>query len=189
VWALDGSARPIVLEGHRGIVLSAVFSPDGKRVVTASGDGTARVWALDGAAKPVELVVPGRAVPFASWSPDGERVVTGSYDGTARVFSVHDGSRALLELRGHGGDLLFARWSADGERILTVSRDGSAGVWPVALPALEQLLRDATTDCLRPEMNRVYLGEPDARARAHYEACERSHHRPPFYPSARSPEE
>ena len=32
------------LEGHSGIVWSAAFSPDGQRVVTASGDKTARVW-------------------------------------------------------------------------------------------------------------------------------------------------
>jgi hypothetical protein len=32
------------LKGHRGTVFSAAFSPDGKRIVTGSGDGTARVW-------------------------------------------------------------------------------------------------------------------------------------------------
>jgi WD40 repeat protein len=32
------------LEGHEGTVNSAVFSPDGKRIVTASDDGTARIW-------------------------------------------------------------------------------------------------------------------------------------------------
>ncbi len=32
------------LEGHAGFVWSASFSPDGTRVVTASGDKTARIW-------------------------------------------------------------------------------------------------------------------------------------------------
>ena len=35
------------LQGHTAAVHSAAFSPDGKRVVTASGDTTARVWPLD----------------------------------------------------------------------------------------------------------------------------------------------
>jgi hypothetical protein len=38
-----------VLRGHGGYVSSAGFSPDGTRLVTASGDKTARVWTLDGA--------------------------------------------------------------------------------------------------------------------------------------------
>jgi len=32
------------LEGHSGTVWSAAFSADGKRVVTASQDNTARIW-------------------------------------------------------------------------------------------------------------------------------------------------
>ena len=31
-------------EGHEAEVTSAVFSPDGKRIVTASNDGTAKIW-------------------------------------------------------------------------------------------------------------------------------------------------
>ena len=33
-----------VLRGHEGRVNSAAFSPDGSRIVTASGDNTARIW-------------------------------------------------------------------------------------------------------------------------------------------------
>jgi WD40 repeat protein len=32
------------LLGHKGFVLSAAFSPDGTRIVTASEDSTARIW-------------------------------------------------------------------------------------------------------------------------------------------------
>ena len=34
----------IVLEGHTNTVMSAGFTPDGTRIVTASADYTARVW-------------------------------------------------------------------------------------------------------------------------------------------------
>ena len=40
-----GPARP--LEGHSDWVNSAAFSPDGRSIVTASGDNTARVWQVE----------------------------------------------------------------------------------------------------------------------------------------------
>ncbi|MCH9808862.1 MAG: hypothetical protein K0U74_14130 [Alphaproteobacteria bacterium] len=37
-------AETAKLEGHTRTVTSAVFSPDGDTVLTASGDATARLW-------------------------------------------------------------------------------------------------------------------------------------------------
>ena len=47
VWDAD-SGRPLaVLQGHQNSVRTAAYSPDGKRIVTASEDNTARVWDAD----------------------------------------------------------------------------------------------------------------------------------------------
>jgi WD40 repeat protein len=42
-WDLQGNLLADI-KGHTNIVNSAVFSPDGKRIVTAYRDGTAIVW-------------------------------------------------------------------------------------------------------------------------------------------------
>ena len=61
---------------HAGEVASASFSPDGKRVVTASWDKTARVWDAD-TGKPVgEPMTHGKGVRSPRFSPDGKRVAT-----------------------------------------------------------------------------------------------------------------
>ena len=44
LWDAETGREIATLKGHEGSVLSAAFSPDGKRVVTASYDNTARVW-------------------------------------------------------------------------------------------------------------------------------------------------
>ena len=81
--------RPIPrrVNSDRLLVNSAAFSPDGKRVVTASYDNTARVWDLSGP-QPVATVLEGHRslVNSAAFSPDGKRVVTASYDNTAVVW-------------------------------------------------------------------------------------------------------
>jgi WD40 repeat protein len=44
----DGfTSLPVTLYGHTRAIYSVAFSPDGKRLVTASRDGTARIYAID----------------------------------------------------------------------------------------------------------------------------------------------
>ncbi|WP_437618237.1 nSTAND1 domain-containing NTPase [Sorangium sp. So ce1151] len=124
---LGDNALRASLRGHEGPLTAASWSPDGKRVLSASEDGTARVWRADGTGQPVVLPHSGAAVLSAAWSPDGERVLTASEDGTARVWSA-DGVGQPVILEGHGGPVVSAAWSRDGQRVITVSRDGAARV-------------------------------------------------------------
>ncbi|MGA8586464.1 MAG: hypothetical protein WB715_21985, partial [Roseiarcus sp.] len=83
--------------GHDGAVLSAAFSPDGTRIVTASWDQTARIWdAATG--QPIGEPLKGHdsAVMSAAFSPDGTRIVTASWDKTARVWEVFPDTQALV---------------------------------------------------------------------------------------------
>ena len=68
--------------------MSAAFSPDGARVVTASNDKTARVW--DPATSKAIAILGGHdgRVFTAAFSLDGKRIVTASDDKTARVWDV-----------------------------------------------------------------------------------------------------
>ena len=47
-WDLARGEQLAVLRGHEGPVVSAVFSPDGRKLVTTSWDNTARFWDLAG---------------------------------------------------------------------------------------------------------------------------------------------
>jgi hypothetical protein len=80
-WFLD-QMEPM---RHQGSVLAASFSPNGRRIVTASDDNTARVWDAE-TGKPVgEPMHHEGWVYAASFSPDSQRIVTASRDNTARV--------------------------------------------------------------------------------------------------------
>jgi WD40 repeat protein len=65
------------LRGHTSDVNSAAFSPDGKHIVTASDDETARLWDAE-SGKPIGEPLRGHEgwVLSAAFSPDGKRIAT-----------------------------------------------------------------------------------------------------------------
>ncbi|MEX1251893.1 MAG: TIR domain-containing protein, partial [Hyphomonas sp.] len=121
-----GESLPPLL--HGGDVFSARFSPDGKRVVTTSEDGTAKVWdATTGALIALLIGHQGR-VSAADFSGDGASLVTASHDATAIVWDMTT-FVARVQLKGHQQPLQTARFSDDGNKVLTSSRDGTARLW------------------------------------------------------------
>jgi WD40 repeat protein len=112
---------------HGGPVGIASFSPDGKRVVTASGD-TARLWdSLTG--RPLGSPLRhDKFVAAAAFSPDGKRVVTASSDKTARLWDSLTGRPLGPPLR-HEGFVFAASFSPDGKRVVTASEDHTARLW------------------------------------------------------------
>jgi serine/threonine protein kinase len=83
---------------HGASVYHAVFSPDGRWIVTASDDKTARVW---DAATGQPRTPPLRhqdIVRHAAFSPDGRWLLTTSYDKTARVWALPEENRPKKDL-------------------------------------------------------------------------------------------
>jgi WD40 repeat protein/serine/threonine protein kinase len=114
---------------HDKPVVNFSYSPDGKRLVTASEDKTARVWdAVSGQPATPPLKHDDHVVQ-ASFSRDGKRVVTASKDKTARVWSVATGEPIGATLK-HDEPPLRAAFSPDGKHVVTTS-GASAWLWDV----------------------------------------------------------
>ena len=71
-----GSCSPS--RGIRAGSVSVSWSPDGTRLATGSGDGTAKVWEAAGGRELLTLKGHTGTVYAVSWSPDGTRLATGS---------------------------------------------------------------------------------------------------------------
>jgi len=127
LFALDGSGKRTKLSGHWGRVWSACFSPDGKRLLTNSIDGTARVWDVE-TGRQLSLLQHGSWVASARWSRDGKRVLTACFDKYVRVFDPNDGFE-LLKLSGHQGAVLDAVFTPDGKTMISAGEDHMLRLW------------------------------------------------------------
>lgn len=135
---------PLVrLTGHADIVNTAFFSPDSRRIVTASADGTARIW--DVGSGRVVRVLRGTCGPLndAEFSSNGQEIVTAGAKGTACIWNAA-GGREVRVLRGDGRALRSADFSPDGRLILTAGVDHLARLWDAASGRLLRTLRGHT---------------------------------------------
>ena len=113
---------------HKSEIKSARFSPDGKLLVTASGDRAAYVWRVDthtGASDAPAKLRGGHsaALSSATFSHDGQRIATSSADGTIGIWTPSGAE--LVTLSWHGDSVNEVQFDPNGDRILSASDDGT----------------------------------------------------------------
>ena len=145
---LSSSDRPITyrLRGHRGPIISAVFSQDGKHLLTASTDHTAILWDFEKEEVVQQYVGHQGMVTDANFSPDEETIVTNSWDGTVRLWDTRSAEEQAVfesDLRVQyeldvvnpiwpgTGKALGATFSADGSLLIASRNDKSLEIWSI----------------------------------------------------------
>ena len=119
------------VRAHTGKVFSVVFRADGKALLTASEDQTARLWDVATGKELLALSGHFGGVRDAQFSPDGASIATAGVDGTLRLWNAATGEQ-IRSLQVHTDTVRSLAFSPDGTRIVTASQDGTARVWEVA---------------------------------------------------------
>ncbi|MGD9981959.1 MAG: hypothetical protein AB7H66_06820 [Hyphomonadaceae bacterium] len=132
VWDIQSGAEITALRAHRGAVLSASYSSDGRLIATGSADRTVRVWEAASGRPIAVLRGHNGAIDSVSFSGDGRRLVTVGDDLVARVWNSATGREiAVLQGAPTPDDITTTvQFSQDGRRMLAPTSAGLR-IWDV----------------------------------------------------------
>ncbi|WP_413760748.1 helix-turn-helix domain-containing protein [Streptomyces sp. MMBL 11-3] len=115
------------LTGQRGPVNDVAFDPAGKRLATASSDGTVAVWRTADRRRTATVTGAGkvRAVAFGA---DGRLLAAGRTDGTVQLWDTVR-RRTVATVRAHRGRLGDVVFAPHGKRWASAGADGRIRLW------------------------------------------------------------
>ncbi|CAK9115814.1 unnamed protein product [Durusdinium trenchii] len=174
VGLLDAQSGRLLtnLVHHAYFVCTAVFSPDGKALLTSSVEGFARLFDVETGGCTVTFGRPtgGRRVGMsaAAFSPDASKVLASLYDGSADLYA-RTGER-ICTCAGHTAPLRSCIMSPDGKMILTASKDGASKLFCADTGACRCTFQAASDAALcsakfSPDLSKVLTAGQDGTAR------------------------
>jgi len=135
---MDTSSHEVLAQylGHQGFVVSAEYSPDEGKIVTASADGTARIWDVEDGRVIATLAHDPAGLNAAIFNAKGDRLLTSTdYWALKRTDSAALWNALNWELVArlrHDGNIIAASFDVEGERVATGGEDTSIKIWSSA---------------------------------------------------------
>ncbi|WP_220188572.1 nSTAND1 domain-containing NTPase [Streptomyces phytophilus] len=124
-------ARMLNIDGSW--VESLVFSPDGRNLAGASGDGKVRLWNVATGQLETEPLTGHDGARFGSaeFTSDGQILASAGDDGAVRLWDVATGQQQGEPLTGHDESVWSLTFSPDGQTLATASDDGTVRLWDI----------------------------------------------------------
>src|SRR5258706_5865762 len=117
-----------VLEGHTEECACIAFSPDGRQLVSGSGDDTIQLWNIQTGALLQVMLGHNNHVLSLAYSPNGMFIASGSSDNSVRIWAATTGLQVAI-YAGHAISVWCVAFSADSACIASGSIDGKINVW------------------------------------------------------------
>lgn len=146
------------IPGHGEAILATQFSPSSSsRMVSGSGDATARIWDCDTGTPLHTLKGHTSWVLVVNWSPDGTTVATGSMDNTVRLWDAKTGHPLGAQLKGHTKWITSLTWepyhiqTSGRPRLASSSKDATVRIWDAVSKRIEMVLsgHKGSVSCVR----------------------------------------
>ena len=154
--------------GHTGAISTAVFSNDGKKVITISGLDNAKIWDVASGKLLADLVGHTGNFESALFSPDDKKIVTASDDSTAIIWNAETG-KPIVTLYGHAYEVQSAIFSPDGKKIRTFSYyDSKVKIWDAAsgklINEMDEFIKEGRNFSFSPDWKKIVIPSEDNSA-------------------------
>jgi WD40 repeat protein len=139
VWDTATGAQLTEFTGHTRNIADAAWSPDGKRIASASDDGTVKIWLAEGGEARATFQGHRNQVSAVAWSPDGKRIAsadaaffdrTGTNTVDIRLWDAFDGS-AVATLPDDTHAIFAVAFSPDSTLLASAHDGGTVVLWDV----------------------------------------------------------
>jgi|GEM_PF-192098 len=142
---------------QKGIVTTATFSPDGKKIASSSEEGndenkiySIKIWDAETGKEVQTLTGHSSRVTSISFSPDGKKIASGDYNFTdkkiiynIKIWNAETG-KEVQTLIGHTEAVSSVSFSPDGKNIASGSYDKSIKIWDAETSKELQTLKGHT---------------------------------------------
>ena len=123
VGVLQGQEPGLMVPiGHTDYISAIKFSPDSKRIMTASFDKTIKLWNARTGDLLANLTGHTEGLEFVQFSPDGKLIISRGTNNVVNVWNATDGS-LLIDSIADSENIYYAAFTPDGQHILCLDAD------------------------------------------------------------------
>ncbi|CAA9295450.1 MAG: High-affnity carbon uptake protein Hat/HatR [uncultured Chloroflexia bacterium] len=128
---------------HPDRIDAITFSPDGRYLLTAGGDGIARLWDRETGREVRQFTGHTEELADVAFSGDGKHILTGSRDKTARLWDASTGQE-LRQFKA-GSEVRTVAFMPDGRNVL-ISDIGYVQLWSMQTGRIQRRFVDPQVD-------------------------------------------
>ena len=146
------------IPGHGAAILAVQFSPaNSNKLLTGSGDATARIWDCDTGTPQYTLNGHTSWILVVSWSPDASIIASGSMDNAVRLWNPNTGQPLGSPMTGHTKWVRSLAWEpyhlqGPGKpRLASASKDCTVRIWDAVSRRIDLVLsgHKGSVSCVR----------------------------------------